>query len=335
MRRRDEVLVGATILASLAAVVFGALWLSSSQLGVRAEVYPARLRTVGGLKVGDPVVLRGVRVGRVQGIRLGEEGWVETDLQIYEGVTLPKDPAIIAASASLFGEWQAGIISLEQMPDDPSVQRELRQAAAVGGDMWPGVALPDIGQLTAQANRIATDITEISARIQTVFDSAAVRELQQSIRDFSGIAQQINRFTRQQTDAMGVVGENLERGSNVLADAAQRLQVSLARVDSATNQGELVKILDNAATASDDMRESLGSLRELMAVARENQASIQRVMQGADTVMTRLQNGSGTLGMLISDSTLYHETTAAVIQLRQLLADIQANPRKYFKFSVF
>jgi hypothetical protein len=39
--------------------------------------------------------------------------------------------------------------------------------------------------------------------------------------------------------------------------------------------------------------------------------------------------------MLISDSTLYHEATLAVRQLRELLADIQANPRKYFKFSVF
>lgn len=335
MRRRDEVLVGATILASLVAVLFGALWLSQSQIGVRASLYTARFRTVGGLGVGDPVVLRGVRVGRVQAIRLGESGWVEADVQIQEGVALPDEPAIIAASASLFGEWQAGIIPLSQMPDDPNVQRELREAAAAGGDAWPGATLPDIGQLTAQANRIATDITEISARVQTVFDSAAVLELQQSIRDFSGIAQQINRFTRQQTELMGVVGENLERGSTVLADAAERLQISVARVDSATNEGELVRILDNAAQASAELRASLAGLREMMTVARDNQASIARVMQGADTVMSRLQNGTGTLGLFISDSTLYRETTAAVVQLRQLLADIQANPRKYFRFSVF
>jgi hypothetical protein len=39
--------------------------------------------------------------------------------------------------------------------------------------------------------------------------------------------------------------------------------------------------------------------------------------------------------MLMADSALYHEATLTVIQLRELLADIQANPRKYFKFSVF
>ena len=60
-----------------------------------------------------------------------------------------------------------------------------------------------------------------------------------------------------------------------------------------------------------------------------------RLILGADTLMTRLQEGSGTLGLLMADSALYREATATVVQLRELLADIQANPRKYFKFSVF
>ena len=51
--------------------------------------------------------------------------------------------------------------------------------------------------------------------------------------------------------------------------------------------------------------------------------------------MSRIANRTGTLGLLVSDSTLYRETTLTMIQLRQLLSDIQANPRKYFTFSVF
>ena len=60
-----------------------------------------------------------------------------------------------------------------------------------------------------------------------------------------------------------------------------------------------------------------------------------RLFQGADSLMTRLQEGRGTMGLLMSDSALYQEATLTVRQLRELLADIQANPRKYFKFSVF
>lgn len=335
MKRRDELIVGATILVAAAVVLAGALWLSQAQLAARAEVHRARFRTVGGLTAGAPVVLRGVRVGRVRQIRLGERNWVETELEIYEGVVLPSNPAVIAASASLFGEWQAGIVSRDQPIDDPNVRRDIEEALAEGDDAWPGSTLPDIGQLTAQANRIATDIQTVSSRVQTVFDSQAVRELQEAIRDFGGVVDNINRLTEQQATLMGEVGNNLRDGSDVLADAARRLQSSLARIDEATEQGELVTILDNAATASAQVREAALDLRQVLAIARENQTSIVRMIQGADTVIARLQTGTGTLGLLLSDSTLYREATATVVQLRQLLADIQDNPRKYFKFSVF
>jgi hypothetical protein len=72
-----------------------------------------------------------------------------------------------------------------------------------------------------------------------------------------------------------------------------------------------------------------------MAAANRNQESLVRVLQNADTILSRISNRSGTLGLLVADSSLYRETTLTMIQLRQLLSDIQANPRKYFTFSVF
>ena len=86
---------------------------------------------------------------------------------------------------------------------------------------------------------------------------------------------------------------------------------------------------------SQDLRASSQNLREFMEAAHRNQESLVRVLVSADTVMSRIANRSGTLGLLISDSTLYKETALTMIQLRQLMADIQANPRKYFSFSVF
>jgi phospholipid/cholesterol/gamma-HCH transport system substrate-binding protein len=335
VKRRDELVVGVTVFSVLVLVIAGALWLSQADLARGAQLHSARFRTVGGLGVGDPVVLRGVRVGRVSAIRLGERNWVEADVQIYGDIALPAQPAIIAASASLFGEWQAGVISLEQAPDDPNVRRALEEARAEGNDLWPGAALPDIGQLTAQAGRIATDIAEVSSRVQEAFDSTAVRQLQESIRDFGRVADQIAQFTEQQTSVLRGVGERLDEGSGLLTEAAASLQSSLARVDSATNQGELQRILENTQVASEHVAEASRSFSELMGAARENQQSLVRVIVAADSVMTRIQDRAGTLGLLVGDSALYVETTLAVQQLRSLLADIQANPRKYFKFSVF
>ncbi len=335
MKRRDEVIVGFTIVVALGLVVGGALWLAESQLGQRGETHIARFRTVGGLGVGDPVVLRGVRVGRVAAIRLAERNWVETELQIHRLEGLPARPAIVAASASLFGEWQAGIISLDQPIDDPNVARDLSEALEEGGAVWPGATLPDIGQLTAQAGRIATDIATVSSRVQTAFDSTAVAQLQESIRDFGRIADLINRFTEQQTQLLQGVGENLREGSDVLSSAALSLSASLARVDTATQEGELGRILDNADAASASIRDAAAHLQSLLATVQESQHSVGRVLQAADTLMSRIHDRSGTLGLLVGDSALYVETTQAVAQLRQLLIDIQANPRRYFSFSVF
>src|SRR4029077_17589789 len=185
------------------------------------------------------LVLRGVRVGRVEAIRLGSGNWVDAELKIYAGTQPPSHPAVIAASASLFGEWAASLVPLDQLPNDPNIKQAIAEAQAAGGARWPGATLPDIGQLTAQASRIATDIATVSNRIQTAFDSTAVTDLRRSIRDFGQIADRLARVTNEQADVIGNVGENLSKGSEALSRAASDLRTTLGRVDTATNQGQL------------------------------------------------------------------------------------------------
>jgi len=335
VKRENEFAVGLVVIAALALVVGGALWLSGAHLGRTEAVYTSRFRTVGGLGVGSPVVLRGVRVGRVEAIRLAPGSWVEADLKIYSAVGLPPKPAVIAASASLFGEWAATLISADPPPADPNIRQALAEAEAVGGGKWPGATLPDIGQLTAQASRIATDIGTVAARVETAFDSQAVMDLRRSIRDFGQVADRLVRVTNEQADVIGGVGFNLQSGSEGLLRAAVDLRATLRPGDTATNQGQLATILNNSAATATDLRSASQDFRQLMAAANRNQESLVRVLQNADTVLSRIANRNGTLGLLVADSSLYRETTLTMIQLRQLLSDIQANPRKYFTFSVF
>jgi phospholipid/cholesterol/gamma-HCH transport system substrate-binding protein len=335
VKRENEFAVGLAVIAALTLVVGGALWLSGAHLGKTETMFTARFRTVGGLGVGNPVVLRGVRIGRVESIRLAPGNWVEADLKVYVGVSLPPRPAAIAASASLFGEWAVTVTSQDQLPDDPNVRTAIAEASAGGGGRWPGATLPDIGQLTAQASRIATDIGTVANRIQTAFDTSAVNDLRRSIHDFGQIADRLVKVTDEQAAVIGDVGSNLQTGSKALSDAATQLQTTIGRVDSATSAGQVSSILNNTAAASQDIRTTSADLRDLAEAAHKNQESLVRVLVNADTVMSRIANKTGTLGLLVADSSLYKETTFTMIQLRQLLADIQANPRKYFTFSVF
>src|SRR5207244_10612444 len=105
--------------------------------------------------------------GGVGAFGLAAGNWVEADLKISAGVQAPPNPAVIAASASLFGEWAASLVALDQLPNDPNIKQAIAEAQAVGGGKWPGATLPDIGQLTAQASRIAPDLPAVANRRQT------------------------------------------------------------------------------------------------------------------------------------------------------------------------
>jgi phospholipid/cholesterol/gamma-HCH transport system substrate-binding protein len=334
VKRANEFLVGLVVLVALAVIVAGALWLSETRLGATEELAAARFRTVGGLKVGAPVTLRGVRVGRVESIRLADDGWVEADMKLYEGVEIPKRPAAIAASASLFGEWALTVASLDDPQEDPNVRVMLAEATKPGG-VWPGATLPDIGQLTAQASRIASDIASLTDRVGGAFDSATVQEMRESIHNFSEVVGQLAAFTKRTTTRLDMVTGDVQNATSALAGASRDARAVLGRLDSATGNGNLQAILDNTRSASANIDSTTEDVQQLIARLRAHEANLVQVLEGADSVMGRLAQGRGTLGMLSQDSTLYNETTATVVELRKLIADIQANPRKYFKFSVF
>ncbi len=335
MKRTNEFAVGLAVLLALALVVAGALWLSETDVNQQQVTARARFRTVGGLGVGAPVTLRGVKVGRVEAIRLVENEWVETEFSIDRSVALPRRAAVVSASASLFGEWSANIISYEPPPADPNLRDALAESDRAGANAWPGATLPDIGQLTAQASRIAGDVGVVTQRISQAFDSTALKNMQKSVKDLAEISGRLVEFAGAQTTRIDRVSRNVATTSDAFAGVAKTFQGAVARLDTATSDNQLKDILNDGRASTSDLRQAAADLRSVMTAARDNQASLIRVIQQADSLMTKIQRGNGTLGMLATDSTLYRETTATVIQFRELLTDIQAHPKKYLKISVF
>lgn len=328
MKRRREFIVGVTVVAAVIAVAAGAIWLSQTSLSRDQIVKSARFREVGGLKPGAPVTLRGVKVGRVTAIRLAADEWVQVDMQFERTADLPPDPAVVAASSSLFGEWRANILGLAEQQDDPELSAALEQARAPGGEAWPGATLPDIGELTQQASRIAGDVANVTKRLEGVLDSNAVKELKASIQDLSQISRRLAGFARSQTQRLDTVGENISVGSSAFVRTVTRL-------DSATSGGIVPEVASNTRMALADLRKAAADLREVTEAAAQNKVSMVQALQSADSILRRIERGQGTLGMLASDTMLYREATLTFQEARALIADIRNNPKKYLKVSVF
>jgi len=335
MKRADEVLVGVVVLIGIALAVVGSIWLSQVRLGRNDVTHEVRFRTVGLLQVGNPVMLRGVTIGRVQSIALAEGDWVRVELRLKGSAKLPDNPAAIIFSATLFGDWAVQLLERRDLPADPDVRRQIQQAAQGAGRAWPGAALPDIGQLTAQAGRIAGDLTTIAERVQAAFDSSSAEKLRGAFADVSRLSKVLANLATQQQQVLTRIGGNLDTGTASLARFAVAVERTAHRADSATDRAQIQHILSNADTVGGELRATATDLRSLVGAARSQQESFVRIVARFDSAMARLNAGEGTLGRLSRDTTLYTEAVGAVRDMRQLLADVKANPRRYFQFSVF
>jgi len=335
MKRANETLVGAAVLGALALLVAGSIWLSQLRLGGFDQLADARFRSIGGIKNGSPVLLRGVRIGRVLSISLGERNWVNVQLAIRADIKVPPRPVAIISSTTLFGDWAVDVGTRDNLPDDPEVRREVDEAVAAGPDRWPGATLPAIGELTAQAGRIASNIALIAGRVEDAFDSSSAARLRGAFLDLSVLSRRLSQIATTQQQALARIGENLDTGTASLARTAQSLERTVRRADSATSREQLARILGHTDSAAEDLHAVASNLRGITGTVAAQQQALGRIIVSTDSVMARIERGQGTLGRLASDSTLYTESVGAVRSLREMLQDMRQNPRRYFSFSVF
>src|SRR2546428_13644677 len=71
---KEEVGVGALVVAGLIAFTFFMFWLTGRSITSKGVPLPVEFKSVSGLKSGDPVRVSGVKKGRVAGVRLDRVG---------------------------------------------------------------------------------------------------------------------------------------------------------------------------------------------------------------------------------------------------------------------
>ena len=334
VRRTDDFVVGLVVIVATVIIVAAALWAQRADFGQRRSPVEARFRDVGNAQVGGAVVVRGVNSGRIEGIELADDGWVEMRLRMDDGVKLPPDPVVVLGQASLFGEWQATITERSALPPNPELRRQVEEASG-NGDMLPGASLPDVAQLTAVAGRIAGDVASLADRVQTAFDDSAARELRSTIHDVAVMSSVLAATVREQSRNLDAITAEVSDGVGALSSAAATVQRVAERVDSSTASGQVRSVVDNAAVAADELRLAASELRRLSAGLSTSQGRLDSLLASSQGVATKLDSGTGSLGRMINDPSLYQQTDSLVRELRVLLRDFQLNPRRYVGLRIF
>ena len=334
MKRTNDFAVGLTILVGSLVIIGAILFVKQAEFGREKATVTARFRDVGGVRVGTPVVVRGVRAGRVEAMELAESAFVLVRMTLDPDIGLPVDPVVLLNESSLFGEWQATITSRDAAGRDADVARQL-SATARGGDILPGATLPDIARLTAVAGQIAGDIAGVAERVQVAFDDQAARELRSSVRSFADMSTFLAQTVREQSNNLTTVSSDVRGGVQSLVRSAELLRAVAERVDSSTARGEVRQIVGDAGEAARQLREAGRRLALLADQLGRSQARLESVLARSDSITRKIQDGHGSLGMLVNDPTLYRNADSVLRQLNQLLADLQKNPRRYINLSIF
>ena len=114
----------------------------------------------------------------------------------------PAKPAVISASASLFGEWSANIISVRaaarrsQRPRARSLESRPRRRRRLARRHPAGHRRSSPRRPAASPATSATSPSGSARR----FDSTALKNLQQSVKDLAGISGRLVTFADAQTD---------------------------------------------------------------------------------------------------------------------------------------
>jgi phospholipid/cholesterol/gamma-HCH transport system substrate-binding protein len=334
VKRPDDFMVGLTILGATILVVGGTLWVKQADFGRQRTTVSARFQQVGGVRIGTPVVVRGVRAGRVEAMELSDSAFVVARLALDPGIDLPDDAVVLLNESSLFGEWQATITSRSAVGRDVEVQRQLSETSR-GGDVLPGATLPDIAQLTAVAGRIAGDVASVAERVQVAFDDQAARELRSSVRSFSELSTILAQTVREQSNNLTTVSADVRGGVQSLLHSAEALKAVAERVDSSTARGEVRQIVDDAAEAARQLRETGRRLLVISEQLGRSQGRLESFIATSDSIAQKIHTGQGTLGLMINNPALYQNADSVMVQMKALLADIQRNPRRYINLRIF
>jgi phospholipid/cholesterol/gamma-HCH transport system substrate-binding protein len=293
---RSEIQVGVALVAALLILVFGLMWFEDRQIAADYRPVMVRYETVGGLGAGDPVAVRGIKMGQVREITLRDDD-VLVELQVKSEVPLTLDAEIRIGSAGIMGERMVEVV--------PG-----KGAAAPEGHVFEGVYQAATTDLVGQVE----EFSDAVMRFLTHADSMLVdlRDDDRLVRAVAGAAEATESLN-------GILSENREDMRMVAANTARLT----ARLDSFLDDHQA----DLSAGAA-GMARAAASLDSLA-------TQLHGVLDDTQHVLTALKDQKGPAGKMIYDEQAGENLVQTLEQLRFLVEDIQRNPERYLTVKIF
>ncbi len=315
MKKSTVIYIGATFILAIVIFVWGYNFLKGRDLFSKQMILYSRYHKIDGLVTANPVLINGKQVGLINKIYFTPDhsGDLMVVFLIKDKFPIPKNTVARIINATLLGAKSVDLKlgnskELVQNGDTLQGSVEVTLKNEVNSALAP---------MKARAERVLSNVDTLVRSISELFSKNAKGNLKKSISDVAGTLHNLNITSAELKD---MVENNSVHVNRTLANL-DSLIITLK-----DSRGDLQATIHNFKNISDTL-----SKAELTQTILQTKESLQRI----NLLLTKINQGQGTIGSLVVNDSLYIELNKSALELNKLLKDIRKNPHRYLKFSIF
>lgn len=301
---RREVKIGLFAVATICAAWAGIRFLKGFDIFGRNVEYYAVYDQVNGVQNASPIMVKGVKIGTVSDIMFDPAHSDKVVLQftVKRSYRIPTDSEAKIVSNGLMG---SKAIEIAFGTADTYFERGDTIRSGRDRDLMD-MAGSELDFVKQKISQVTADLSRMLNNVSTLLETNEAH--------ISGTLGNLNSLSGDMNDLFASEKKNLKSAVESLTEFSEMLGANAGRVDS------IVGGLNRVVTTLDEERFAL---------------KLTETVSTLDSLMKKIDEGDGTLGMLLNDKALYDSLTVASGNLSALLADLKAYPARYVHLSLF
>lgn len=297
-------------IASISMFVLGYKYLKGTGVFSSTKTIFAEYDNVQGLTPASYVQLKGFTVGSVKDIQLSKEhaGKVKVTLFVNKDLNVPIDSKAMIVSLDLLGTKAVNLIpgtSTTSLKDNEMIAGNIELGTIESLGSSAGPAIDGAKQTLANLDNTITSVNNIlDAQTQNNLKSS-IASLSTTMKDFSQFANELNTQRTKISsllDNLNTFSSNLNKNNTTINNVLKNAEVTtsnLSKVDLESTVNELKSTLNDL-----------------------------------QTTLKKVNNGNGSLALLMNDDKLYKNLKNTLATANNLLYDVNARPSRYINVNL-
>ena len=301
MNLTREVKTAILILSCITIFIFGFSFLKGTSLLNNEKIVHALYDDIEGLVVGANITISGLNVGKVKKIDFDENyDKIKVTFSLREDLTFSNQSTAQLYEAGLIGGKAIAVLPIY----DPS--NVVQDQDVLPSDIKPGLTElvnQQIAPLQDKIEGLLTSADSLFAGVSNVMNFETQKNLKSALEGLSSTISSIN-------DLSSTMGRIID-----------------------TNEKNLNKTLNNLGDVSNNLSQLTDSLNQMPLSSTVKNFELTSIR--LKSVISRLDSGEGSAGMILNDKKLYDNLVNSSESLDALLSDLKENPKRYVHFSIF